>query len=313
MTARVLIRTAVLLALPGAVAVGGCAAAPADVAVESPGGAAAMARLAVADGPAEAGLTLPLDAYALTAAEDQLLARAAEAQVRECAVALGLDAAAVDPLPFGTAAESASAAAGRHDRRYAVADPEVAAQHGYHPPPTGDVRGEFYAAHTDAELEVLAGVTAEGAPAARDDVPDGGCLGVAARAIAVASEASLRAGQELVAAVQSDAWHAALADPRVIDAFAAWSACMARAGYAYAAPMDANDDPRWWTSDTAGPDEVAAAVADIACKESTGLVPVWSAVEAGHQARFIAAHQGELDAYRALLDQQVSAAHALAG
>ncbi|RIQ23270.1 hypothetical protein [Jiangella rhizosphaerae] len=305
MTARVLVRTAVLLALP--IAVAGCAAAPADVAVESSGGAAAVAG-AEPVRPAETVLTLPLDAYALTAAEDHVLARAAEAHVRHCATSLGLDAAAVDPLPFGTAAESASAAAGRHDRRYAVADPEVAAAHGYHPPSTTDVRREFYEAHTDAELAILVGATADGVPTAREGIPDGGCLGAAARATAVADEAALRAGQELVSAVQSDAWHAALANPRVLDAFAAWSACMAEAGYDYAAPMDANDDPRWWTSDVAGPEEIATAVADVACKESTGLIAVWSAVEAGHQSRLIAASRAELDAYRALLDAQVSAA-----
>ncbi|WP_116947109.1 hypothetical protein [Jiangella endophytica] len=306
MTARVLVRTAVLLALP----VAGCAAAPADVAVESSGGSAVGGVVQARSGAAspEAGLTLPLDAYAYTAAEDQLLGQSAAARVRDCAASLGLDDATIDPLPFGTAAEAATAVAGRHDRRYAVADPEVAAAHGYHPPSTTDVRREFYEAHTDAELEVLVGVAADGAVTMRDDVPDGGCLGAAARAGAVASEPALRAGQDLVSSVQSDAWHAALADARVLDAFSAWSACMSEAGYQYAAPMDANDDPRWWTSDTAGADEIATAVADVACKESTGLIPAWSAAEADYQTQFIAAHQAELDAYRALLDQQVSAA-----
>lgn len=313
MTARVLARTAVLLVVPVAVCAAACGAEPADVAVESSGGAAvagAEVARAGAAAPPEAGLTLPLDAYAFTAAEDELIGRVGEAHVRDCATSLGLDAAAIDPLPFGTAAETAAAAAGRHDRRYAVADPEVAAVHGYHPPSTADVRREFYEAHTDAELEVLVGVTADGEPAARDDIPDGGCLGSAARATAVAPAAAsaLQDGQELVSTVQADAWHAALGDPRVLDAFAAWSACMAEAGYRYAAPMDANDDPRWWTADTAGPDEIATAVADVACKQSTGLIPVWSAVEADHQEQLIAASQSELDGYRALLDQQVSAA-----
>lgn len=301
MTARVLVRTAVLLALP----VAGCAAAPADVAVQSSGGGGTAVAGAMAGSSSAAGLTLPLDAYAITAAEGRVLGSAAEARVRECATALGLDAAAIEPLPV--AADVADVAA-RHDRRYAVADPEVAAEHGYHPPPSTDVRREFYEAHTDAELEVLVGVTADGAATTRDDVPEGGCLGAASRPDSVASESSLRAGQDLVSAVQADAWHAALADPRVLDAFAAWSACMADAGYDYAAPMDANDDPRWWTSDAAGPDELATAVADVACKSSTGLIHVWSAVEAGYQSQFIAASQAELDAYRALLDQQVSAA-----
>ncbi|SEF08219.1 hypothetical protein [Jiangella alba] len=302
MTARVLVRTAVLLALP----VAGCAAAPADVAVQSSGGVAVAGSLPAAGSAPAAGpsLTLPLDAYALTTEEGRELGSAAEARVRECASALGLDDAAVEPLPFGSAADGPD----RHDRRYAVADPEIAAEHGYHPPPTTDVRRAFYEAHTDAELEVLVGVTADGAATTRDDVPEGGCLGAAAQAASVASESSLRAGQDLVSAVQADAWHAALADPRVLDAFAAWSACMAGAGYHYAAPMDANDDPRWWTSESAGPDELATAAADVACKSSTGLIPVWSAVEAEHQAALIAGHQSALDDYRALLDAQVSAA-----
>ena len=320
MTARLLdrrlVRTAIVLVLP--VAFFGCGSAPGDVAVSSSdgaGGEVVQVRSAgsVAARPPVAGLTLPLDAYALTAADDQVLARAAETRVRECAESFGLDPSATGPLPFGTASESASAVATRHDRRYAVADPEVAATYGYHPPTTVDVRREFYEAHTDAELEVLVGTTADGAPAARAGVPDGGCLGEAARATAVADEAELRAGEELVSGVQADAWHTAMADPRMVDAFAAWSACMGLAGYQYVAPMDANDDSRWWGSDVAGADEIAAAVADVACKQSTGLIPVWSAVEAEHQAELIAQHRAELDAYRSLLDDQVLQARSLAG
>lgn len=308
MTAARLVRTAVVLVLP--VAFFGCGSAPGDVAVSSSvdGVEALQVRSAgsVAARPPVDGLTLPLDAYALTAAEDQVLARAAEARVRECAASFGLDAAG--SLPFGTAAESASAAATRHDRRYAVVDPEVAAAHGYHAPTTVDVRREFYEAHTDAELEVLVGVAADGSATTRAGVPSGGCLGQAARATAAADEAGLRAGEELVSAVQADAWHAAMADPRVVDAFAVWSACMAGAGYQYAAPMEANDDPRWWSSEVAGADEIATAVADVACKSSTGLIPVWSAVEAEHQTALIAENRAGFDAYRAALDAQVAAA-----
>jgi hypothetical protein len=316
MTAAPLVRTAVVLVLP--VALFGCGSAPgdadADVAVPSSDAAGDVLQVrsagSVAARPPDAGLTLPLDAFALTAAEDQVLARAAEARVRECAAGFGLDTSAADPLPFGTAADADAAVATRHDRRYAVADPEVAAMYGYHPPATADVRREFYEAHTSAELEVLVGVTAAGAPTSRAGVPDGGCLGEAARAVGdeAADEAGLRAGEELVSEVQAGAWHAAMADPRVADAFAAWSACLSDAGFDYAAPMQANDDPRWWASEVAGAEEIATAVADVACKESTGLIPVWSAVEAEHQEAWIAEHRAGLDAYRALLDAQVASA-----
>jgi hypothetical protein len=312
MTAARLVRTAVLLVLP--VAFFGCGSAPDDVAVSSSSGSGSgvsdvvQVRSAGSVAPRTGGLTLPLDAYAFTAAEDQVLARAAEARVRRCAESFGLDTSAADPLPFGTAAQSQAAAVTRHDRRYSVVDAEVAARYGYHPPTTNDVRREFYESHTAAELEILVGVTADGSPSARSGVPEGGCLGEAARAPAGVDGTGLRAGEELVSDVQAGAWHAAMADPRVVEAFAAWSSCMAAAGFRYAAPMEANDDPRWWASETAGSEEIATAVADVSCKSSTGLIAVWSAVEAEHQAELIAANQAELDAYRALLDQQVASA-----
>lgn len=301
MTAARLVRTAVVLVLP--VAFFGCGSAPGDVVQVRSAGSGS-----VADRSPAAGLTLPLDAFAFSAAEDLALARDAEARVRECAAAFGLDTSAAEPLPFGAAADSAAAAATRHDRRYAVADPEVAATYGYHPPPTADVRREFYQAHTSAELEILVGVTASGTPTSRAGVPDGGCLAEAARDVAAGDEAALRSGEELVSEVQAGAWHAAMTDPRVVDAFAAWSSCLAGAGFDYAAPMEANDDPRWWASEVATADEIATAVADVACKQSTGLIPVWSAVEAEHQEALIAEHRAELDAYRSLLDAQVASA-----
>lgn len=290
MTARPLVRPAVVLLLPLALVGCGTASAPDDVALASDN--ALQVRSAGVIEPA--GLVLPLDAYALSAADDQVLARAAEERVLACAESFGLDAAAVSPLPFGSAEAASAAADTRHDRRYAVADPEVAATYGYHPPVVVDVREEFYAAHTEAELEVLVGA--------------GGCLGEASRAYAIGDEAGLRAGEELVSEVQASAWHSTLADARVLEAFAEWSACMAAAGYDYAAPMSANDDPRWWESEVAGAEEIAAAVADVACKSSTGLVDVWSGVEAEHQTQVIAANSEELAAYRSLLDQQVAAA-----
>ncbi|TDE15753.1 hypothetical protein [Jiangella asiatica] len=302
-------RTTVLIVLPLALAVAGCGGARSDdVAVVADSVTAARSAGQVADRqPAE--LVLPLDEYAFSEAEDEVLAAAAEAAVRDCFEARGFDAADADPLPFGSAggaaadAVDAADAADKHERRYAVADPEVAARHGYHPPDTTDVRQEFYESHTEAELTALVG-TQDGA--------DDGCLHEADEVTAVGNEATLREGELLVSEVQADAWHGAMADPRVQDAFAAWSACMAAAGYRYDAPMEANDDPAWWSTDVAGADEIATAVADVACKDSTGLIAVWSAVEAEYQSELIAQNQDGFDAYRALLDDQVAHARAAA-
>ncbi|WP_157553434.1 hypothetical protein [Jiangella gansuensis] len=293
-------RSAILLAAPLLLAMGACAGSQGDddVAVPADPAPAARAANSVASPPAGT-LVLPLDAYAFSAAEDQVLGQAAEAAVIACFEARGFDAADAHPLPFTRAvADDASA---RHERRYSVTDPDVAARHGYHPPDTTDVREEFYASHTEPELAALVG--------SGDGAPDG-CLHQAEAATTAGDEAALRAGEELVSEVQADAWHGAMADPRVVEAFRAWSACMAEAGYRYDAPMDANDDPTWWRTDTASAEEIATATADVACKESTGLIPVWSEVEAEYQAELIAQHQDRFDAYRARLDEQVAQARA---
>lgn len=254
------------------------------------------------------GVALPLDAYAFSDKEAQVIGQATEASVMECFQAYGFAAADAEPLPVG----SGGAKTERHARRYAVADAEVAATYGYHPPQNGDVRRDFYEAHTAEELQVLVGPT-EGKSAVSQyrgrAVPQGGCLGQAVAAVAAGDAAAQRAGEELVSSVQADAWNASLRDPRVLDVFAAWSACMAEAGYSYEAPMQANDDPAW-QSPTASPEEIATATADVACKEKTDLVAVWSSVEAEHQAGSIAKHQKRFDAYRAVLDQQVADARA---
>lgn len=303
---------ALALALP--LALFGCAAGGdggddgVDVAVGAGPAQARVAGQVIAE-RLEPGLLLPLDAYAFTDAESRLIGAATEAAVKECFVANGRAAGDADPLPFTAGAREVT---DRHERRYAVADADVAARYGYHPPPARDLHREFYEGHSADELALLTGTpstgAADGARSEAATVPDGGCLGQADAVLAPADGAAQRAGEELVSTVQSDAWHGALRDPRVLDVFAAWSACMADAGFDYEAPMRANDDPAWWVADTAGPQEIATATADVACKDRTGLIATWSAVEAEYQAELIAEHQAGLDAYRAVLDRQVAQA-----
>lgn len=258
---------------------------------------------------AVAGLVLPLDAYSLSEDDARAVGEAIEASVRSCFVSYGFAGDAADPLPVGAAGASSAA---RHERRYAVADASVAARYGYHPPSSGrNFREEFYAAHTDEELHVLGGALENDKQVASEfrgqPLPPGGCVGQAVAEFAPPDEKGRVAGEELVSRIQADAWHQAQRDSRVVDAFAAWSACMAAAGYQYKAPMEANDDPAW--QKTAGTQrEIATASADVACKEKTSLIDTWSTVEAEVQAELIAKNRGDLEAYRTLLDRQVAVA-----
>jgi hypothetical protein len=64
------------------------------------------------------------------------------------------------------------------------------------------------------------------------------------------------------------------ADPRVKAAFAAWSQCMAKAGYDFATPAEAYAHD--WQEDRDA--EIAGATTDLGCKESTGLIPLYRAI-----------------------------------
>jgi hypothetical protein len=81
-------------------------------------------------------------------------------------------------------------------------------------------------------------------------------------------------------------------------------------GYSYASPIAANDDERW-ESDTPSGLELATATADVACKQSTNLVSIWSGVEASAQRAAIAAHPREFEALLAAKRHELANARAL--
>jgi hypothetical protein len=77
-------------------------------------------------------------------------------------------------------------------------------------------------------------------------------------------------------------------DPEVRKVVKAWSSCMARRGYEYDTPLDAGNDLP--TARKPAPDahEKKVALADIACKNDTSLIRVWSTVEARYEQRAMA-------------------------
>jgi hypothetical protein len=84
-------------------------------------------------------------------------------------------------------------------------------------------------------------------------------------------------------AAQASQW--AQNDPRVLAAERAWSRCMARRGYSYRTPLQAQQHG-WPSAPTTG--EVATAVADVSCKTRTNLPNTWLTVEAAYQSALVA-------------------------
>ena len=90
-------------------------------------------------------------------------------------------------------------------------------------------------------------------------------------------------------AVQAAQW--TQSDPRVQFAEQAWSACMARAGYHYKTPAQAQQGS-WPAQPSAA--EIATALADVRCKAQTNFVNTWLAVEAAYQRALISQNLTEL-------------------
>jgi hypothetical protein len=98
-------------------------------------------------------------------------------------------------------------------------------------------------------------------------------------------------GQQL--AVQ--AWLSSQDDPRVRAAWADWRTCMTKKGLR---PKGNPVDPRMFPTRIGGqqapPNEVAAGLADIDCKQKVDFVPRWSAVTTQFQRSALVQHRAEL-------------------
>ncbi|GCE75822.1 hypothetical protein CBZ_08780 [Cellulomonas biazotea] len=128
-----------------------------------------------------------------------------------------------------------------------------------------------------------------------------GCRGQAEHQLAAAALPGDDAGYlALREAYDAEPFDAA-SDPAVAQALAEWAGCVAAAGHPAATPDAAQDLVRdAQRAGTAKAElralELAVAVADRTCQESTGYAAAVDAARAAHDQRFVDAHQAELDA-----------------
>jgi hypothetical protein len=92
---------------------------------------------------------------------------------------------------------------------------------------------------------------------------------------------------DLVSSIDSTSFQKSQSAPPMTVAFKKWSTCMSGMGFTYATPIDAVRDPKFQSSKSPTPNEIATAEADVDCKAKVNLVGTWIAVETDLQNQAI--------------------------
>lgn len=245
-------------------------------------------------------ISLPFDAYLLTAEQDKLNLKANSLLIRKCAERFGIQTTM--PVGLNPTPNELNA------RRYGIVDGKRAQSFGYRPEESlaeNDDKGEWNP--SPAEMAVL-GMSDDGSGAALKDsagkgLPEGGCIGEADRALGGAQPP---APVDVV-----DVFKSAEGDSRIQAAWKRWSTCMKDAGYDYKSPWQPNNAK--WPSEVTKK-EIDTAVDDVKCRQSTNLVGIWMGVEAAYQRKAIDANPESFAAMKVWHDNRVrKAAEALNG
>ncbi|MBY8888470.1 hypothetical protein K7472_27040 [Streptomyces sp. PTM05] len=239
------------------------------------------------------GISLPLEKFMSTSAQDQVIARGRHRLETTCLRRFGVPA---------TATESAEGPpdAANLPSRYGVSSLAQAERYGYHYTyPTEAAPARL----SEDQYTVLTGhlrpSSSTGTPVVEHSwhgraLPDGGCYGEATRSLFDGAPPDMQQVEQL----DAHSFFQAEDTPGVKGVISAWSACMRRRGYQVASPLSKQLAP------APGPkpstDEVDTAVADVECKRSTQLISVWAQAERRIQAMQVRQYQQELEsAYRA--------------
>ncbi|MFG2235174.1 hypothetical protein ACGFNX_35155 [Streptomyces sp. NPDC048723] len=238
-------------------------------------------------------LKLPLDDYLLTTIDAGALARGRDSLMQRCLTELG---APYTPKAVG------STDIETNERRYGLADAELAKEHGYHVPDM-DKRAEDYPASV---MPLVRGevTTYNGVP-----VPQGGCIGEAQREL---HEVELQDALNLPHKLNMESYTKSQKAPAVVKATEEWSNCMKESGHTYPDPLAAINDKEF-SAATPGTHEKEVALADVLCKQKVNLIGVWSDAESEYQRFLIESHSSALAGPLLAKQKTMSAAKAATG
>jgi len=245
-------------------------------------------------------VALPIDSYGYTAVEVGQIVLAREILTADCLRRLGSpnikepDRAALEQV---TRRRLRDLGLHGNKRRYGVTDNQTAKTYGYHLPSTVD--GSTTPPGTDKKN------------AESHSQHQRGCLDEADRTIAGTEPLG---NSDLIRKIAWESYGHSRQSSSVTDALNRWSSCMKATGHNYATPQDA-ESAFELNSTGVTPSEIAAALADVSCKQESRLVDTWYNVEKDHQNVEIAKHTRELDTAKTAHDQcmkrtsQVTAKH----
>jgi hypothetical protein len=214
-------------------------------------------------------ISLPFDAYMLTAEQDVLNLKANNLLIKRCAARFGVETTM--PVGLNPTPNELNA------RRYGIVDGKRAQSFGYRPeesPAEAGGKGDWNPSPTEMAVLGMTEATGDLRDAAGDKLPEGGCIGEADR--------TLGGAQPPAPADVLDVYKSAESDSRVQEAWKSWSSCMKDAGYDYKSPWEPNN-AKW--PEQVSQKEIDTAVDDVTCRQSTNLVGTWMAVEAAYQRK----------------------------
>jgi hypothetical protein len=261
-----------------------------------------------------ADLVLPLDAYILNQGEYVAVQRAVWRLTGGCVRRFGGRYTASEASFTSDVPQLDNL----NERRYGLLSAASAARFGYDWPGRGDREKDRSSGWDPTPNEKFLVVGATGDFAVVKNLPadaegrrlrPDGCAGEAWRALASGSPE--RVDLELADNLRGQLNDRSKEDSRVRAAMSQWSACMAASGYTYATIWEPNNTD--WPAPP-GPEEIATARADVACKERTNLAGIWFAVETAYQRRAIERYAEPLKALQEYVRAQArNAARVLAG
>ncbi|MCX4801893.1 hypothetical protein OG594_09575 [Streptomyces sp. NBC_01214] len=238
-------------------------------------------------------LKLPLDEYLLTTVDAGALARGRDSLMQRCLSKLG---APYTPKALG------STDIETNERRYGLADAELAKQHGYHVPDMKKPAEDY----PSSIMPLVRGevTTHNGAP-----VPEGGCIGEARREL---HEVELQDALNLPHKLNMESYKKSQKAPAVVKATEEWSNCMKESGHAYPDPLAAINDKEF-SAETPGTREKEVALADVLCKQKVNLIGAWSDAESEYQRFLIESNSAALAGPLLAKQNTMSAAKAATG